>query len=250
MIKPLLIALSAYSIIPVPHFDWSEDNMKFSLCFLPVVGIIEGVLLLLWVLFCGYFEVGNILFAAVSTVLPLVITGGIHMDGYIDCIDALSSHRDRKKMLEILKDPHVGAFAIIYTAIYLLVVFGLYAEISDSILSLVIIAIGYVLSRSLAAFSAVAMKNARKEGFLVSFSNSAHKKTVIASMIIISMLSVAAMIYVNFTLGILSALFAGLSLLLYAGISKKFGGITGDTTGYFIQMCELFILIGIFIGKV
>ena len=82
--KALGIALSTFSIIPVPRFDWSEENMRFSFCFLPVVGVIEGLLLFLWWLFCGGMEIGNILFAAGATLIPLLLTGGIHMDGYCD----------------------------------------------------------------------------------------------------------------------------------------------------------------------
>lgn len=45
------------------------------------------------------------------TVLPILLTGGIHMDGFMDTMDALHSYQDRERKLEILKDSHVGAFA-------------------------------------------------------------------------------------------------------------------------------------------
>lgn len=45
MIKPLLIALSMYSKIPVPKTEWTDDGMKYALCFFPVVGLVEGTFL-------------------------------------------------------------------------------------------------------------------------------------------------------------------------------------------------------------
>lgn len=42
------------------------------------------------------------------TLLPLIVSGGIHLDGLVDTADALYSRRETEKKLEILKDPHVG----------------------------------------------------------------------------------------------------------------------------------------------
>ena len=249
LIRSLWIAISAYSIIPVPRFDWSEENMRFSICFLPVVGIIEGLLLFSWRFFCDRMDTGIILFASGAALIPILITGGIHMDGYCDCVDALSSRRDRAKMLEILKDPHIGAFAAIFCAAYMIAVFGLFSEIGYAPL-IGIACCGFVLSRSLAVLSAVCIQSARTEGFLVSFTQTAHKKTAGISMIATALLSSAAMIFLNPVAGGSGVVFAAVSFVLYRNMAiGKFGGVTGDTTGYFIQVCELAILAGVFAGK-
>ena len=249
LIRSLGIAISAYSIIPVPRFDWSDENMRFSICFLPVVGVIEAALLFLWLLFCDRAQTGNILFAAGAALIPLLLTGGIHMDGYCDCVDALSSRRDRKKMLEILKDPHIGAFAAMYCAAYLLAVFGLFSEIRYVPL-IGVVCCGFVLSRALAALSTVCIPCAAATGFLVSFTGRAHKKAVIVSMSASALLASAVMISLNALSGAAGVAFAVVSLFLYRKMAiRKFGGITGDTTGYFIQVCEIAILAGVFLGK-
>ena len=54
-----------------------------------------------------------------AAALPLLVTGGIHADGFCDTVDALSSHAEREKMLEILKDSHCGAFAVIFFGLWL-----------------------------------------------------------------------------------------------------------------------------------
>jgi len=249
LVRSMLISISAYSVIPVPRFEWSDENMRFSLCFLPVVGIIEGLLLFSWRLFCGRMDIGNILFAAGAALIPLLITGGIHMDGYCDCIDALSSRRDRKKMLEILKDPHMGAFAAMWCAAYLLAAFGLYSELGYAPL-IGAVCCGFVLSRALAVLSAVCTPCATTTGFLVSFTRTAHKKAFVISMSAAVLLSLAAMIVFSPLPGAMGVVFAVVSFFLYRNMAvRKFGGVTGDTTGYFIQICELAVLAGVFSGK-
>lgn len=69
------------------------------------------------------------LFASIAVCIPLLVTGGIHMDGYMDTVDALSSHQSVEKKLEILKDPNAGAFAVIYCGIYLLLSLGLFYQL-------------------------------------------------------------------------------------------------------------------------
>ena len=53
---------------------------------------------------------------------------GIHLDGYADTIDAISSYGDREKKLQILKDPHTGAFAVIGLCVYFTAVLALWSE--------------------------------------------------------------------------------------------------------------------------
>jgi len=250
LIRSLGIAISTYSVIPLPRFVWSRENMRFSLCFLPVVGAIEGLLLFLWAFFCSRMDAGNVVFASGATLLPLLLTGGIHMDGFCDCVDALSSRGDRQKMLEILKDPHIGAFAAIFCTAYLLAIFGLFSGIGYAPLPVIVIACcGFILSRALATLSAISMPGARTAGFLASFTQSAHKNAAVISMSAVALLSSSTMIVLAPLAGAAGVLFAAVSFFWYRNMARrKFGGVTGDTTGYFIQVCELTILAGVFVG--
>ena len=112
-LSSLAVALSMYSKIPVPTVDWNEKNMKHAMCFFPVVGVVTGALEYA----AGYVlltdtECGSFFFAAVMTLIPILVTGGIHMDGFADTMDAISSYGDREKKLAVLKDPHTGAIAV------------------------------------------------------------------------------------------------------------------------------------------
>ena len=106
IIKSICVAFSMYSKIPMPRVEWNEKNMKYAMCFFPLVGAVIGGLMLLVRFLCGRFGFNTSVYAVVMTALPVLVSGGIHTDGFIDTVDALSSYGDKEKKLEILKDPH------------------------------------------------------------------------------------------------------------------------------------------------
>ena len=119
VLQTIAVAFAMFSAVPVPQFGWNEKNMRYALCAFPLVGLLCGVL---WCV-CGVLPLPAPARAAGFCLVPVWVTGGIHLDGYADTCDALSSYGDREKKLEILKDPHCGAFAVIrlcsYFAAYL-----------------------------------------------------------------------------------------------------------------------------------
>jgi adenosylcobinamide-GDP ribazoletransferase len=48
------------------------------------------------------------------------LTGGLHLDGWMDAADALFSYRSRERMLEIMKDSRVGAMGVIACVLLLM----------------------------------------------------------------------------------------------------------------------------------
>ena len=123
-IHSLGIAFSMYSKIPVPKVRWTNEAMQYTFCFFPLVGVAEGALL--WGMGMVLYGLRDrnrlpaIFVAIVLTILPLLVTGGIHMDGFLDTTDARRSYQEPEKKLAILKDPHTGAFALIGLGVYLL----------------------------------------------------------------------------------------------------------------------------------
>ena len=103
--------------------------------------------------------------------IPVFITGGIHLDGFLDTQDALSSWQTKERRLEILKDSHAGAFAIISCTVYFLMYIGVYSCLS--VRSMEVIAYSFMLSRTLSGLSVVTFPQARKKGMVADFSESA-----------------------------------------------------------------------------
>ena len=243
-IKSLIIAFATYSRLPVPNVDWNEKNMKYSICYFPLISVpIIVFQVLIWYL-CRMLNLSDILKSALMTTLPILITGGIHLDGFCDTSDALNSYQSREKRLEILKDSHIGAFALIKTIIYMILYFGLVSNLK-SLKSVLIYGIIFCIERSLSGLSVVNFKNARGDGMLHSFSSVAEKNIVNISMIFYIIVSFVFMGLLNIKSCVVNLVLSVIVFAYYKRMSYKiFGGTTGDLAGYFLQICELVLLIG------
>lgn len=232
----------------MPRADWEKENMKYAMCFFPWVGAVIGACVYLWCRFAGNIPVGSILYAAILTLIPIFITGGIHLDGLLDTADALSSWQTRERRLEILKDSHTGAFAIITCCMYFIAYFGFSSELFEmqKIEGIGVIAIGFFLSRCLSGFSVTTFPCAKDSGLAATFANGADKKRAGKVLIAEGILAIAVMIWISIPLGIAAVVAALLTFWWYHHISvEKFGGITGDLAGCFLQVCELMILVAV-----
>ncbi len=234
----LKISFAMYSRIPTPAADWTDDNMKYSMCFFPLVGVVIGAVMYGWYFLSGTLPLGNTFRTAVYLIIPVIISGGIHMDGLLDTADALSSWQTMERRLEILKDSNSGAFAIITGLVYFILYFGVMSEVDSR--SIGVICISFVLSRSLSGYSVVTFKKARNTGLAVAFANPAQKKTVQITMILFILVCAAALLWISPLPG--AAVLAGAALVFayYRYMSMHyFGGITGDLCGFFTQVSEL-----------
>lgn len=238
IIRSFFIAVSTYSIIPVLGFAWKEDDMKYVFCFFPWIGAIIGGCIYFWNHLCSVYHIEALCRVAVDAAIPLFITGGFHVDGFMDTMDAIHSYSPKERKLEILKDPHIGAFAVIMLAAYGLLLFGAFSEIeSDALIK--IVCCGFFLSRCLCGISAVSFLPAKKDGMLYTFADSSHKKIVKGSLFIQSVVCIGLMFFWSLFAGLIVAAVAVLALIYYFYRSRKeFGGITGDTAGFFVLLCE------------
>ena len=243
------IAVAMYSKIPIGRTEWTKENMEYSMCFVPFIGMVTGALSVAWWCLCTTLGFEKLFFACVAVLIPLCITGGIHMDGFCDVVDAMSSYEVVEKKLEILKDPHIGAFALIWTVAYFVGLIGAFSQL-HSLEGAIIIGIGYVVSRAVVCLLAITLKNAKREGTLYTFSSRQKKDTVAAILWIFIIMCLASMFIVNYKIAVLTSFACGIWTILFCNMSKKnFGGITGDLAGYFIQMCELVIAFAVILGE-
>ena len=244
--KSIAIAFSMYSKIPMAQFEWKEEDMRYSMCFFPLVGIVIGLLSWCWWLFCQQFGIGKMCFAFVGLAIILLVTGGIHMDGYMDTMDALHSYGSREKKLEILKDSHAGAFAVIIGICYFVICFGVASEVTAEQIPLLCLIFG--ISRSFSALSVVNFPNANPKGTAAVFGNHSVKGRVNGTMIVYLILFCGAAVLLNPLPGLLLMAAAVLTFVYYHHMSLKyFGGITGDLAGFFVCLSELVMLLTVII---
>lgn len=250
LIQSMIIAFSMYSKIPMPRVEWNKKNMKYTLCFFPLIGIVIGLVMYggLWLL--RKYQFGLLFTACAATVIPVLITGGIHLDGYLDTIDALSSYGDREKRLEILKDSNSGAFAIIFGLVYFVLSIGIWSEINFKVMPFV--AVSYVMSRTLSGFSVAAFPLAKNTGLAATFHDGAHRKHVKMIMAVYFIIEAFLLLWMDVRIGSVAVIVYLIVFAYYYRVCKKiFGGVTGDLAGFFLQICELAVLAALMVtGKI
>ena len=239
-VKGFIVAFSMYSKIPMPRCEWDEESMPYALCFWPLVGAVIGTLIYGWGILANIIGMNSMLFAAGSLLISLLVTGGIHLDGLLDTADALSSWQTRERRLEILKDSHTGAFAIIMCVFYALTLFAVYTQVDRP--TLLIIGLGFVLSRSISALAIVTLPKANKSGTVATFSNNAKSGQVKVTMVAYIVAVAIGAIIINPLLGIVMLVASIVAYACYQYTAMKhFGGTTGDLAGWFLSICELVI---------
>lgn len=251
IINGFFIAIAANSDIPVPEAEWNKKNMQYSVCFFPVIGLVIGVLQWGWHRVCELGGFGQACFALAGTVVPIFITGGIFMSGFMN-IAAASHTRDRKdKKAHNKKSGHSADDAVIVAACYCML-YGAGMTLIWKEEQLLLLSLTYIISGSLYGMSLMWFKVVDQEGISYAFSSSARVTVVRVVLSTVLALGFISAVLVQPVTGAVMALAAMWVWTYYYYMTKKrFGGITDDTAGYFMCLCEMVcvLLIGM-IGRV
>lgn len=272
ILRSFCIAFSTYSKIPMPQFEWKEEDMRYTLLFFPWVGAVIGLVEIMWVWICWAAGIGVLCTSCGMAAIPLLITGGFHVDGFMDTMDAFHSYQSRERKLEILKDSHIGAFAVIMLVLYYLIYVAGCSEVADMVLragegtediftmedghtfgsmsAMVVIGCGFFLSRVLSGISLVFWKSAKKEGSLYVVSEAARKRIVRILLMVAGFLC-AGVMFVAAWKEALAACLAAMAVFLYYRCRsyREFGGITGDVAGYFVTVCECAMVLAVAVAE-
>lgn len=246
--ESFIIAFSMYSKIPMPRCDWREDNMSYAMCFWPLVGAVIGALWYIWGIVRMHVDMTQSFFAAILLLIPFLITGGIHLDGLLDTADAMSSWQTKERRLEILKDSHAGAFAVICGASYMVLYLGAAGEVTKECLPA--LCLGFCVSRTFSALSVENFPNANPKGTAAAFGKNSLKQKVNAVLAFYLVLLAAASVFLDPLSGLLMMAAAALCFAFYHHMALKyFGGITGDLAGFYVCISELAMVLAVVIGN-
>ena len=250
IIKAMIIAFSTYSKIPMPQFEWKEEDMRYSMCFFPWVGAVIGALVFAWYRIAQKLGFHEWTYVCIATAIPLLVTGGFHVDGYMDTMDAFHSYQPRERKLEILKDAHIGAFSVIMLAVFGLIYMGAFGQIEGAE-NLGVFCCGFFLSRCLSGLGVVSLRSAKSDGLLYHFASTAHERWVKGALYLQIILCVILMIWIQIKTAFFVLVAAGLTYLYYWWRSyRELNGITGDTAGYFLTLCEGAMVVATVIANV
>lgn len=252
--KSFLAMLSFFTRIPVgAKYALDDTVFKKGIKYLAVIALIIGVPVGLASLLRAY--IGTLPAALIALILYLLTTGGLHVDGLADTMDAFGSCRDRQKMLDIMRDSRIGTFGVLAVCIYVVGMVLFMARANVAAVWLFPLA-----GRTAGLLCARAFPYARQQGMGKSFTDAAKTVHVIAAAVVYAAAAVAvsfdfaalrmdtlffAALAVPYVLSVGTVVFAA------AGMAKKLGGMTGDSIGFCIETAQLvYLLVSCVIMKV
>lgn len=239
-LKGFLASLGMFSILPVPHFIWNDAIVAKMIPTFPFVGLVIG---LLWWFFAGILMVLHVptgLFIALLGVFVPIITGFIHLDGYMDTADAILSRRmELTERRRILKDPTTGCFAVIAFGLYLLLwVCGLMGLLERGI-SLKILILIPILARSVGGIAVMALPSMTEQGYGAGFRKGAQLSSFVIPVFAIICAVMGAWYLVDGWSAFACLGAVGVGFLVAMGCYRNLEGFNGDLAGCTIILTEL-----------
>ena len=257
------MAWGMFCWIPCPYKQWREEDRLAQIGMFPLVGTGIGLILSLcwWALY--HFGAGMVVSGCIMTGLYFLLTGFIHLDGFMDCSDAIMPrHPDMAERRRILKDSHVGAFAVICLALMLVVFAGSMMQIMDgfSLKNACLLTLIFTTSRFMSAIEVLlsapmeTSQYAKTGGTDTGEGQSpgTWKDTIPAFVIMFLVLgatewllsggqwwSLIAELYSNLVFVIVAVT----AFLVARNDQKKLGGMNGDISGHMITLSEMFGLV-------
>lgn len=256
-IQAFFMSLGMFSTIPCPYRPWNDRARHLMLVFLPLVGLVIGFLWYGLSLLTDRINLPIPMQTAVLMLYPYLISGFIHLDGFMDTSDALLSRRPLEEKLRILKDPHSGAFAVISVGILFLVCFSsmlsaveqlhfkqaLDIAEGDPMLALILIP---VITRCCSAIAVLAGKPLAHSQYREEPGTKKPVVKVIAVSLmglaaILAALGIGAGVYLPEATRSVPVVLAGAAagyLAAILGVMRQLKGVSGDLAGYALTIGE------------
>lgn len=238
----LLRAIGLLTVLPVrPRWDEHTAPGR-AMAFYPLIGALIGGIL------------AGLAFLAMQSRLPATapllpaalllaawagITGGLHLDGWADCCDALFVPVSRERRLEILHDPRLGSFGGIGLAVLLLVKLASIQGIMTSPAGLPVLIVVPAAARWALVIAARVFPLARPDGMAAHFRQGLGAREVaIATVTAVVIAALAGW------RGIIPLVVAPLAMLVMARLAvARLGGLTGDVYGAIVELAETAALV-------
>ncbi|MCY4575094.1 MAG: adenosylcobinamide-GDP ribazoletransferase [Chloroflexi bacterium] len=243
--RGLFAAIGFLTIVPMPRVG--EGSLAWSRMWFPVVGLGIGGLLTgfdyvlregFWTLTGAGFP--SLLLAALLIVFLVVITRGLHLDGFMDTCDGLFGGANPERRLEIMRDPRVGSFAVAGVLCLYLISFAAIVSLwpPGRFWALLIIP---CLSRWAMVVTMSAFPYARSEGGLGSalLQGGTRAQTLIATVIA----AVAAVVLAGPTGVVLLIVAGAVALVVGQFATSRLGGVTGDVYGAVNELATMAMLV-------
>ena len=224
---------SMFCAIPAPQL-WDEEAKGKMLLFLPVVGLEIGALWAAIAWLCGLLHLPALITALVLSAWPFLASGFLHLDGYMDVTDAVKSYRSPERRREILKDSHVGSFAVIGVVLLVAAQFVFFASAPEDADFRILIFLPAV-SRCCSALAVTGLKTMTTS----QYANRVKQKSLLVVPAVLLCLFLATGFLLCGTGGfVLAGCLVGYGLALLRAY-RSLGGMNGDIAGFSLTIGEL-----------
>lgn len=248
-VRSFISALSMFTAIPMPQYEWDMEHGSRMTAFLGLVGCVLGALWLCARLLLSLIPLPAPAAAVLLVAAAQLLTGFLHLDGFMDVCDALLSHRDEEGRRAILKDPHCGSFAVVSLVLLLALQFAaVYAllgrEIALPRTAAAVVALP-ALSRSSAGMLLLTVRTLPGSSLGAYFKTGNRRGALCA--LALTLLAALTAVFLWCGAAALICLMASLLAAALSGLYavRRLGGVNGDTAGFVIVLGETLMLLSL-----
>ena len=226
---------SMFCSMPFPSKEWDETCRPYMLIFLPMIGLEIGCLWVLIDWLTQYFAIPTLIRGLVLCGWPYVVTGFLHLDGFMDVVDAVCSWRPLERRREILKDSHVGSFAVVWCVFLLLAGFSAFSSMPGYAEMGVLLFVP-VVSRCCSALAVMKLKTMNTSQYANTTNYPKWHAWALVLVLIVS-ITISGVLWGIAFLALLGAL-AGYAIALRKSY-RSLDGMNGHISGFCICISEL-----------
>lgn len=236
--RDFLTALGFLTLFPHPQYDdFDGKDLGRSMAAFPLVGLFLGIILVIAnFIFTSFLPEGltNILLIA----LLVILTGGLHLDGFMDTLDGIGGGNNKEKILTIMRDSRVGAFGVIGIVLLLMIKWEALNVLGG--LKVPALLLMPTASRFAMALLTHISPYARDEGLGRPFADGLTKDRVYFALAVTLIIS----LFIADMKGLVIVfIITGLTFVWSRWFRNKIGGVTGDIIGAWNEMSELLVVV-------
>lgn len=234
VLRAIAAAFSYFSLLPVRSFSTAPNGAVIG--WLPLVGAAIGAI-------AGFLGAGVFSYAhsqvwaiVVAFVASVALSGAIHIDGYLDCCDALLMTASENRRLDVLHDPRHGTYAIAGMAVLAIVWLAALAALPPQTLPFALIFAAVVARASIVSLAGqyAHARNRRRFDACRWYGAAWFVVLLVLAFVVTRTWQSLILVIAAFVLAQVLAVFAS---------RRLGGGLTGDVYGAIIAVTEVALLI-------
>lgn len=240
-IQDVAVALVFLTRLPIrPGFTFGMGALRTACRAFPLVGLIVGGLSGTLYVLATMLGLPSLVAALIAIAAQVMLTGALHEDAIADVADGFGGGTDRDSKLTIMRDSHVGTYAVVILILVIGIKAAAISEIEDPLMVFALLVAASSISRGLMGWALYLLPPARDDGL----GRGAGQPEIMAVLGATLLTVLIAILILGASIGAIALLAAIVGAALIGAVAyRQIGGQTGDVLGAIQQVSELFILL-------